>query len=261
MIFAVFHVLVTTFSRYHLYKLQFCTFIIHNNRYDVLAITDDERSDGGPFAEQRSARVKRRRQASAQHKQQQQQQWQATGDVRQQSSAQRARVLTVFGKSVIAGVNVAAAKPICKKAVFCVDNVGTSYTVNDITSFVSSLAVPVLSCYQVKPCRRCDEEGEITDRIAFHVCIWAEDQDRMLDASKWPKSIAISQWFRKQSSTASADKRRRDRSGLQTSSCRWGSWWLSTISLHADGCRQRGQRRQRRQDITSQQYNGQHPHR
>jgi len=36
--------------------------LIHSNRFEVLAVTDEEHSDGGNFREQRSARVKRRRQ-------------------------------------------------------------------------------------------------------------------------------------------------------------------------------------------------------
>jgi len=35
--------------------------LIHNNRFNLLATTDDELSEGGCFEEQRSARAKRRR--------------------------------------------------------------------------------------------------------------------------------------------------------------------------------------------------------
>jgi len=115
----------------------------------------------------------------------------------------------MVGKSVSTAVSVAAAKQIFKKAVFCVDNVGTSFNAVDIRSFVLSMAINVISCFEVKPRRRRDEEGVIDDRKAFRLRIRADDQDRLLNANKWPNSIAISEWFFKQPSQATSDKRRR----------------------------------------------------
>ena len=67
---------------------------------------------------------------------------------------------------------------------------------DDVRSFVSSMAVNVISCFEVKPRRRRPgEEGEIKDRKAFRLCIRADDRDLLLDASKWPNSIAVSEWF------------------------------------------------------------------
>ena len=37
--------------------------------------------------------------------------------------------------------------------------------------------------------------GDTDDRKVFRLCIRADDRDRLLDPSKWPSSIAISQWF------------------------------------------------------------------
>jgi len=117
----------------------------------------------------------------------------------------------VIGKSTTSSASVAAAKQIRKKAAFCVDNVGTSYTADDIRSFVSSMSISVISCFEVKPRQRQNDEGETTDRKAFRLRIWAEDQDRMLDPSKWPRSIMISAWYRKPQSQPQGpdDKRRR----------------------------------------------------
>ena len=116
----------------------------------------------------------------------------------------------MIGKSAsVGGTSVAAAKQIFKKAVFCIDNVGTEYNVEDIRSFVSSLSVAVVSCFQVKPRRRRNEEGAINDRKAFRLCISADDQERLLDANKWPKSIAISEWFHISPRETHSDKRRR----------------------------------------------------
>ena len=102
----------------------------------------------------------------------------------------------MIGRSTSTGSSVAAAKQIIKKAVFCVDNVGTSFKVEDIRSFVSSMAIDVVSCFEVKPRRRRNEgEDEAADRKAFRLCICADDRESLLDASKWPNSITVSDWF------------------------------------------------------------------
>jgi len=157
--------------------------------------------------EQRSARVKRRRQQSAQQRQQKP----TDQGTLQQNQTQRRRAPTMIGKSTTSSASVAAAKQIRKKVVFCVDNVGTSYIADDIRSFVSSMSISVISSFEVKPRRRRNDEKETTDRKAFRLCIWAEDQDRMLDPSKWPSSIVISAWYRKPQSQPQGpdDKQRR----------------------------------------------------
>ena len=80
---------------------------------------------------------------------------------------------------------------------FCVDNIDASYDADDVRSFVSSLSVTVVSCFQVKPRRRRDESGPVSDRRAFRLCIDDADRDRLLDASMWPDSVIISQWYYK----------------------------------------------------------------
>ena len=160
--------------------------LIHNNRFSALATTtDDECSDPSRFEEQRSARIKRRRQMSSQQRQQQYQQRQQQneqhqrepGDTLQQSQTRRSRAPLVIVKSVASGASVAAAKQIFKKSVFLVDNVAVSHNADDIRSFVSSMAINVISCFEVKPRRRRDEKGDIDDRKAFRLCIRADDQD------------------------------------------------------------------------------------
>ena len=86
-----------------------------------------------------------------------------------------------------------------KKAVFCIDNVDPECDVDNVRSFVSSLSVNVLSCFTAEPRRRRNEtEGvPILDRKAFRLCIADSDRDRLLDPSKWPDSVVISEWFHK----------------------------------------------------------------
>jgi len=49
---------------------------------------------------------------------------------------------------------VAAARKFIKKSVFCIDNVSVSHTAEDIQSLVYSMAIDVVSCFEVKPRRR-----------------------------------------------------------------------------------------------------------
>jgi len=59
-----------------------------------------------------------------------------------------------MGKSGVDSRGLGAAKKIVKKAVFCIDNVKSSYGVDDVMKFVSSLSVSVLTCFPAKPRRR-----------------------------------------------------------------------------------------------------------
>jgi len=78
-----------------------------------------------------------------------------------------------------------------------VDNVDPSVTVDDLRLFVAGLTVQVVSCFSVRPRRRRNESESdpLTGRKAFRLCILAADRDRLLDESKWPESIIISEWY------------------------------------------------------------------
>ena len=112
------------------------------------------------------------------------------------SSSQESGTALLIGKSSTAGIS--AAKKIINKAVYCIDNLSFDYSVEDVRSFVSSMGIDVISCFEVKPRRRRNEEL-VTDRKAFRICICADDRERFLDDSKWPDSVAIFDWFFKQS--------------------------------------------------------------
>jgi len=111
-------------------------------------------------------------------------------------------------------VKISAAKQTRKKAVFCIDNVSTDCSVDDIKSFVSGLSVQTLTCFQVKPRRRRgDDDDDIKDRKAFCLCIYDDDRSLLLDESVWPDSVSVSEWFSKLPQRVQqeqqADKRRR----------------------------------------------------
>jgi len=89
-----------------------------------------------------------------------------------------------------------------------VDNVATFFTVDRLANFISTkLSVnKVLTCFEVKPrCRPGEDEENVKDKEAFHVCIFADDLDCFLDAEKWPDSVSVSTWFSKPAVSASVN--------------------------------------------------------
>jgi len=82
----------------------------------------------------------------------------------------------------------------CRKSVFYIDNIHNSYSVDDVEQFVSNLSVEVLSYFETKPMQR---RGALlaSGRKAFRLCINVSHLDRLLDATVWPDSVCISEWY------------------------------------------------------------------
>jgi len=181
------------------------------NRFAVLQTTDDERSDNQGnqrFSVVSSRRSKRRKRSSEQ----------PTGvdQTTRPTSQQSRRAPSVVGQSTTRS-KVVAAQMLYKKAVYCVDNVSTACSVDDIRSFVTSLGVRVLSCFAVKSRRRrSDTDDEVVKtRKAFRLCIPENDQALLLDATNWPVSVYIAEWyFKPRTSRVDGDTRSRD--GVQS---------------------------------------------
>jgi len=55
--------------------------------------------------------------------------------------------------------------------------------------------VNVFSCFPARPRRIRGESQPVTDRLAFRLCVADTDCDRLLDSSKWPDSVIISEWY------------------------------------------------------------------
>jgi len=83
-----------------------------------------------------------------------------------------------------------------KKIVYCIDNVSTECSVDDIRSFVTGLGVRVLTCFEVSSRRRrSDNDNDVRSRKVFRLCIPENDQALLLDATKWPDSVFIAEWY------------------------------------------------------------------
>lgn len=169
-------------------------------------------SDSEPFIEysSRQSKRKRRRQYSAQPNTASNQ---LNGSMRNQQpsasidsqTAQKAETVSqprrgpmVIGKStrqLDSCCNITAAKVLVKKAVFYIDNVDKSVTVDDMVSFVTSLSVKVITCFVVKQRKYRSAENDESNSKAFRLCINNEHRQKLLDPDVWPAYITISDWF------------------------------------------------------------------
>jgi len=194
------------------------------NRYSALACTTDEEVESHPFVDVPSRKRRRNRTSPPQQSQQQPQQPQQQQSQQQHSLTSRDNVQPqqqqqqsrrrrppVLGKSTALN-NIAAANKIKRrKAVYCIDNVDVACTADDIKRFVSAQSIEVVSCFETKPRRRSyDAPGDpIVDRRAFRLCIYYDDCKRLLNASIWPDSLLIYEWFFKSQQSSVADQSKR----------------------------------------------------
>ena len=153
---------------------------------------------GGPYTEVRQS-VKRARQSSHEQRQQQQRRNRNDDDDDDDDDVhgcrRRGRQILRGKSSRMSTQKFSAAKKIINKAVYCIYNVGTSVDVDDLRQFVRSMNVNVFSCFPMKPRRQRNEINLIIDRKAFRLYIDAADKDKLLDESKWPDSVVISEWY------------------------------------------------------------------
>jgi len=96
-------------------------------------------------------------------------------------------------------ISVTAAKPY--KSVYFIDNVSTSVDSESLTSFVSSLGVRVLSCFEVKPrmtARQRERHAQVSHKT-FRLCINRADNNILLNADFWPSDVSVFRWCFKRS--------------------------------------------------------------
>jgi hypothetical protein len=109
---------------------------------------------------------------------------------------------TSLNSTVLGGVKAAKRSKdgFISKKIFCIDNVDSSCSVEDMVNYVSTMSVQVLSCFPAKSRRRrTDIDGEMPDRNAFRLCINSAHCERLLNEHEWPAYVCISEWFFKSS--------------------------------------------------------------
>lgn len=80
-----------------------------------------------------------------------------------------------------------AAKDLTRKRVFCVSNVDNGVTSTELSTFVESIKVRVISCF--------DTKTKFPDTRAFRICINKEDSVNFLDKNNWPRDIILREWI------------------------------------------------------------------
>ena len=80
-------------------------------------------------------------------------------------------------------------------------------TVDKLNEFISHLSVNMISCFEVKPRRRYNEDVSNVNRKAFRVCVYEDDCTQFLNPDAWPHSVKILEWFlkRKPDGTGNGD--------------------------------------------------------
>jgi len=109
-------------------------------------------------------------------------------------SARHRKPTATYGRCRNSNVGITAAKKLTKKAVYCIDNIDVSYTVEYVARYVHNQGIDVVSCFEVKPRHR-RTESFVNDRKAFRLCINYDQRQYLLDPSMWPDSVIIHEWF------------------------------------------------------------------
>jgi hypothetical protein len=165
-----------------------------NHRNSTTTTTDNDSQ--GDFTEVSSRRKKRKLAKSNLNQPSQD----SSSVGAQAASSVRSAPLIIGKKSVSlspsnATSKLIAAKPFMEKSVFCIDNLHSSVTIEDVLEFVTNgLKINVVSCFETQPRKR-RSDTLIADHKAFRLCINRDDRDRLLDASKWPVYVSVSDWF------------------------------------------------------------------
>jgi hypothetical protein len=147
----------------------------------------DSADDGGPFT--LVSNRKRLRQNSPEYSYSNRSGLPATMNFRQavtRPESTRTRVMKVVGK-LQSTCRIKASNSIISKAVFCVSNVSTDYSSEDIQSFLQDNNVHVINVF--------DARTKFEDSKSFRVCIASKDISDFLNPDIWPQNVIIREWF------------------------------------------------------------------
>lgn len=133
---------------------------------------------------------------------------------------------------------IAAAKPYLSKSVFCVDNVSTDVSVDEMTQFIDQLGVRVISCNNVPPRRPMWQRRrgiKPKDRRTFRVCIPRDDCDKFLDEDMWPEHISVSRWIFAKNPRPRRDDIALNENDDQSNRSPLGQQWRGSLSALTGG--------------------------
>ena len=99
------------------------------------------------------------------------------------------------------------------KSVLCSRNIDCNYSVDDISDYIKSIGVRLLTCFELRPTNM-----KPSDNKSFRICIVAEDKLRLLDSSLWSVGVTIKDWVRK-APTAAGDARESSSEQARSSTC------------------------------------------
>ena len=98
---------------------------------------------------------------------------------------------TFIGKSCTAPLRASKTLQL-KKAVFCLSNIDQEYSLEDVSDYIKSLGIRLLTCYELPRSGR-----QSADSKSFRLCIIAEDKDKLLDQSNWYVGVTLRNWVHK----------------------------------------------------------------
>lgn len=98
---------------------------------------------------------------------------------------------TVIGASTTSTLK-ASKSLIVNKAVYCLGNIDSSYSVTDIENYIRSMGIRILTCFELKRSERQPEDNK-----SFRLCIAASDKDKLIDSSIWSLGVTLREWIHK----------------------------------------------------------------
>jgi hypothetical protein len=81
-----------------------------------------------------------------------------------------------------------------RKRYFYLDNINPNYTADDVICFLRTENINVVSCIAVRPRKRWQGQ-DISDRAAFRLCIFDDDEEHFLDPYLLPRGITVYPWI------------------------------------------------------------------
>lgn len=86
--------------------------------------------------------------------------------------------------------NLKASKNIIvKKAVFFLGNIDSTYTIDNVSVYIKSLGIRLLSCFQLPK-----NDNYPEDNRSFRICIVDEDKSKLCNCDNWALGVSLREW-------------------------------------------------------------------